>query len=406
MDHALTTAARALAVGDALGALALVALRDDPPALALRGVAMAQLGELERARVLLQRARQAFPVRERLARARCTLAEAEVALATRDFRRARTALTSAFHAFTSIGDRTNAVHARLLEARLLVWLGHMDAAAHTLDTTDLRGAPAMLVTRAELVRYELSLRHGRSDSARTALRRAWASAQRSRIPALVAEVDHAARALELPIASLMAAGEERMLRLHEVEALLRSSTLVVDACRRVVRRRARVVTLQRRPVLFALARTLAQAFPGEVTRQALVHAAFAARRVDASHRARLRVEMGRLRRALSGLASVSASPQGYVLVPRATHEVAVLLPPVHGEGAALRALLSDGESWSTSALALTLGASQRSVQRLLKMLLEQGQVRSSGRGRAQRWLAPPVSGFATALLLPGAGWSS
>ena len=197
-----------------------------------------------------------------------------------------------------------------------------------------------------------------------------------------------------------------MLRLHEVEALLRSSTLVVDACRRVVRRRARVVTLQRRPVLFALARTLAQAFPGEVTRQALVHAAFAARRVDASHRARLRVEMGRLRRALSGLASVSASPQGYVLVPRATHEVAVLLPPVHGEGAALRALLSDGESWSTSALALTLGASQRSVQRLLKMLLEQGQVRSSGRGRAQRWLAPPVSGFATALLLPGAGWSS
>jgi DNA-binding transcriptional ArsR family regulator len=174
----------------------------------------------------------------------------------------------------------------------------------------------------------------------------------------------------------------------------------VDACRHVVRDARTVVSLARRPVLFALARTLGEAWPGDAPRDTLVARAFGARHADESHRARLRVEVARLREVLRTLADVSASKRGFTLAPRRERELVVLAPPVEGEHAAVLAFLADGESWSSSALALALGASQRTVQRALDSLAAAGKVQSFGRARARRWMAPPVPGFTTTLLLP------
>jgi hypothetical protein len=160
------------------------------------------------------------------------------------------------------------------------------------------------------------------------------------------------------------------------------------------------VPLVNRPVLFALARALAEAWPGDVDRQALIACAFRTRRPDETHRARLRVEIGRLRALVTGLSRVEATERGFVLKPRGAREVVVLAPPIDGDQASLAALLSDGAAWSTSALALALGASQRTVQRALVELEAAGRVRSIGRARARRWLSPPLTGFTTILLLP------
>jgi hypothetical protein len=173
----------------------------------------------------------------------------------------------------------------------------------------------------------------------------------------------------------------------------------VDACRHVVRDARTVVSLARRPVLFALARALGEAWPGDVPRGTLVARAFRAKRADESYRARLRVEVGRLRTVLRTLAGVSATKRGFALVPRRARDVVVLAPPVEGEHAAVLAFLADGELWSSSALALALGASQRTVQRALDSLAAAGKVQSFGRGRARRWMTP-VPGFPTILLLP------
>jgi DNA-binding transcriptional ArsR family regulator len=188
--------------------------------------------------------------------------------------------------------------------------------------------------------------------------------------------------------------------LEEVEVLLASGALVVDACRHVVRDAGTVVSLARRPVLFALLRALAEAWPGDVPRGTLVARAFRAKLADESHRARLRVEVGRLRTMLRTLAGVSATKRGFALVPRRGREVLVLARPVEEQHAAVLAFLADGESWSSSALALALGASQRTVQRALGSLAAAGKVQAFGRGRARRWMTQPLPGFATTLLLP------
>lgn len=193
-----------------------------------------------------------------------------------------------------------------------------------------------------------------------------------------------------------------MLRLDEVEALLASGTLVVDACRRGLHAGRLWQPLARRPVLFALARALAEAWPGDVDRTVLIARAFHTRRPDETHRARLRVEIGRLRALAAPLARIEASAHGFVLEPIDAHAVVVLLPPIDGDRASLLALLADGAAWSTSALALALGASQRTVQRALAELQAAGRVRSVGQARAQRWLAAPLAGFTTNLLLPAA----
>src|SRR5512134_1931455 len=406
MDSLIAAAARALVVGDALGALKRVGLRDDPPALALRGIAMAQLGEHPRARELLRRAARGFGAHEELARARCVVAEAEVALAMRDLRGSPRTLAAAAAALEARADRANALHARLIAVRRLLLLGRLDEAAGFLARVEVdvgaRGLPPSLLAVARLAAAEVALRSLRIAPAQAALARAHEAAERARVPALLAEVAEARAALDRPAARRVHAGHEQPLHLDEVEALLASGALVVDACRRGLRAGVTWRSLARRPVLFALARALAEAWPRDVDRHALIARAFGARRPNESHRARLRVEIGRLRALAAPLARIEASARGFVLTPRGERAVLVLLPPIEGDQASLLALLADGAAWSTSALALALGASQRTVQRALVELEAAGRVRSIGRARAQRWLSPPLAGFTTILLLPAA----
>ena len=396
MDSLIAAAARALAAGDALGALKRVALRDDPPALALRGTAMAQFGEYPRARELLRRAARGFGTHEEMARARCVVAEAEVALAMRDFAGSPRALVSASETLDAHGDRANALQARLIALRRLLLIGRLDEAADALATLDAHGLPPSLAAVAELAAAELALRSLRIVPAREALARANDAADRARVPALLAEVAEGKAALERPAARRGG----QALRLEEVAALLDSGALVVDACRRGLRAGATWRPLARRPVLFSLARALAEAWPNDVDRESLIARAFGARRPNESHRARLRVEIGRLRALVAELARIAATPRGFVLEPRGAKEVVVLAPPIDGDQASLVALLSDGAAWSTSALSVALGASQRTVQRALVELEAERRVRSIGRGRAQRWLSPALTGFTTILLLP------
>ena len=400
MDSLITAAAHALAAGDPLGALNRVALRDDAPALALRGIAMAQLGDLDRAKVLLRSAARAFGPKEAVARARCVVAEAEIALVSRDLGWPAKALDAARVTLEQHGDLVNAAHARYLEVRRLLLIGRLDEAERVLADLDPTPFPPASRAAHELVVAGIAMRRLRTKTARAALVRAESAARRAGIPALTAEVESASVVLNTPAARLIARGEERLLRLDEVEALLASKALVVDACRHVVRDARTVVSLARRPVLFALARALAEAWPADVPRATLVARAFRGKHADELHRARLRVEMGRLRRMLRTLAEVSATKQGFGLVPRGAREVVVLARPVEQENAAVLAFLADGESWSSSALALALGASQRTVQRALDELAATGKVQSFGRGRARRWMMPPVPGFTTTLLLP------
>ena len=410
MDSLIASAARSLAAGDPIRALKCVALRDDPPALALRGIAMAQLGDYERARKLLRRAARDFGARERLAQARCEVAEAEVALAARDLSWPVHVLDAAAQALAALGDHANALHARLVEARRQLLVGELDAAEQTLSAvamvTGVAGSaaavPPPLVARAELTRAELALRRVRVTDATAALSRAHAAAVAARIPALIAEIDRARHALSAPSARLIRTGIVRPVRLDEVEVLFASGALVVDACRRAVRGASRSVSLAGRPVLFALVCTLAEAWPADVARDRLIERTFRTRAIDDSHRARLRVEVSRLRAALRPLARIEATPRGFALAPIDAAAVVVLAPPIEGDAGSILALLEGGESWSTSALASALGSSQRTVQRALRELEESAAVRTVGRGRSRRWLAPPLAGFATNLLLPGA----
>jgi len=400
MDSLITAAARALAAGDPLGALKRVALRNDAPALALRGIAMAQLGDLVRAKVLLRRAARAFGPKESVAHARCVVAEAEIAFVSRDLGWPAKALDAARATLEEHGDRINAAHAQYLEARRFLLIGRVDEAERALFQLDPPPFPPALTTARELVVAGIAMRRLQTKAARAALTRAERAARHASIPALSAEVESASLVLKTPAARLIAGGETRLLLLEDVEALLASKAFIVDACRHVVRDAGRTVSLARRPVLFALARALGEAWPGDVPRGTLVARAFGSKRTDESHRARLRVEIGRLRAVLRTLADVCATKEGFALAPRRARQVFVLARPVEEEHAAVLAFLADGEAWSTSALALALGTSQRTVQRALDSLAEADKVQSFGRGRARRWMTPPVPGFTTTLLLP------
>ncbi|MET0541780.1 MAG: helix-turn-helix domain-containing protein [Variovorax sp.] len=402
MDSLISASARALAAGDALGALKRVALRDDPPALALRGIAMAQLGEHARARELLRRAARDFGSHEALARARCIVAEAEVALAMRDLGGSPRSLAAAAATLEAHADHANALQAWLIAARRLLLLGRLDEAADALARLDAQALPPAMTAVAELASAELALRSLHVKPARAALARARAAAERARVPALQAEVAEAHAALERPAARRLHAGSEQALRLDEVEALLASDALVVDGCRRGLQVGTAWQPLARRPVLFTLARALAEAWPGDVDRAALIESAFRIRRPDETHRARLRVEIGRLRARVAALGLIEATAKGFALRPHGDRSVVVLAPPVDGDQGSLLALLSDGAAWSTSALAMAMGASQRTVQRALAELEADARVRAIGKARARRWLAPPLAGFTTILLLPAA----
>jgi len=400
MDSLIIAAARALAAGDPLGALKRVALRDDAPALALRGLAMAQLGDLPRAKALLKSAARAFGPHEAVARARCVVAEAEIALVSRELTWPVKALDSALATLEARGDRINAAHARFLQVRRLLLIGRIHEAEMKLAEVDPTSLPPASRTAHELVVAGIAVRRLEAKAARAALVRAERAVRDAHIPALAAEVENAFVVLDAPAARLITGGKERLLVLEDVEALLASNTLVVDACRLVVRQGNTIVSLATRPVLFALARALGEAWPGDATRTNLIARAFGSRFTDESHRARLRVEVGRLRAALRPIASITATKGGFTLAPRRGRDVVVLARPVDDENAGVLAFLGDGESWSTSALSLAMGTSQRTVQRALDELAAGGKVQPLGHGRARRWMTPAIIGFTTTLLLP------
>jgi hypothetical protein len=401
MDSLITAAARALATGDPLGALKRVALREDAPSLALRGIAMAQLGDFVRAKALLRSAARAFGPKEAIARARCIVAEAEIALVSRDLSWPVKALETVRATLQSHGDRINAAHARHIEVRRLLLLGRIDEAGRMLAELDPAAFPPASRAAYELVVAGIAIRRLQTKRARTALARAGHAAHVAKIPALMAEVESASRLLDAPAARVTARGEERLLRLDEVETLLASPAFVVDACRHVVHGDNTVVSLATRPILFALLRHLAQAWPADVSRSLLIAGAFRTKHADESHRARLRVEMGRLRAMLRPMAEISATERGFALTPHRASDVVVLAPPTEERHAAVLALLADGEAWSSSALSMALGASPRTVQRALESLAASGKVQSFGRGPARRWMTPPVPDFPSILLLPG-----
>ncbi|MBZ9763689.1 helix-turn-helix domain-containing protein [Mesorhizobium sp. CA8] len=400
MDSLINAAGRALAAGDPLGALKRVALRDDAPALALRGIAMAQLGDFAKAKALLKDAARAFSPREAVARARCIVAEAEIALVSRDLGWPERALRAARATLQSHGDRLNAAYAGSLEARRLILIGRLDEAERLLADFDPTPLPPVARVAHELAAAGIAVRRLRTKAARSAFGRASLAAYQANIPALKAEVEAASLVLNTPVGRLIARGTEKELLLDEVEALS-SGALVIDACRHVVREGGSVVSLATRPVLFALARTLAEAWPADASREMLLKRAFRAKHADESHRARLRVEMGRLRAELAELVEINATAGGFALTPLNAAEVVVLAPPVEDEHGAVLAFLTDGEAWSSSALAIALGASARTVQRALEQLSAEHKVQAVGRGRARRWMMPPVTGFPTVLLLPG-----
>ena len=396
----IATAARALAAGDPFTALNWVALRNEAPALALRGIAMAQLGDLVRGKALLKRAARAFGPKDTLARARCIIAEAEIALVSRDLSWPSKALGAARATLAEHGDQMNAAYGQYLEVRHLLLIGRLEEAEQRLDEIDPAPFPPTFRTAYELVVAGIALRRLRIKTARAALARASSAARQAGIPALMAEVESTSLALDTPAARLIAHGEERLLFLEDVGILFKAKTLVIDGCRHMVREADTVVSLAKRPVLFAIARALGEAWPGDVSRGTLVARAFGGKRADESHRARLRVEVGRLRKMLRSLAGVSATMRGFALVPRHAADVAVLARPVEDQHAPVLAFLADGECWSSSALALALGASQRTIQRALETLAATGKVQSFGRGRARRWMTLPMPGFTTTLLLP------
>ena len=400
MDLLIAAAARALSTGDPLAALKRVALRNDAPALALRGIAMAQLGDLLRARDLLKGAARAFGSEEPMARARCIVAEAEIALVSRDLGRSFQALKGVRATLEIEGDWTNAAHAGYIEARQLLLIGRLEDAQEILDNIDSDALPPASRAGCGLVAAGIAMRQIRTSAARTALDQAEQAAQASGIPSLMAEVAKARQTLEAPAARLVSSSGHQLLQLEGVEALIASDMLIVDTCRNALRAGDVIIALDSRPVLLALVRTLAEFWPQDVSREILLGRAFGAKQADESHRARLRVEIARLRKLIKPFAAVTSTSQGFTLKPVGTRQVAVLAPPVESDHPEVLALLADGEAWSSSALAMALGVSPRTVQRALEDLAFAGKVQSFGRGRACRWITASVPGFPTSLLLP------
>lgn len=403
MDSLINSAARALSGGDPLAALNRVALRSDPPALALRGIAMAQLGDLERARTLLRAAVRAFGPTESVYRARCVVAEAEVALVSRDLGKTLDELPGVRAVLEAAGDLANGAHAAYLDARRHLLTGHLDHAETLLSSFDRSGLPLTTRVGCNLVEAGIAIRRVRAGPAHSALEQARRGARKAAIPALTAEVEATVKSLQAPTARILTQSDERLATLSDVEALFSSGALIVDACRHVLRAGPTVISMTSRPVLFSALRTLAEAWPADAAREVLLKQIFGARQADESHRVRLRVEIARLRNLIAPLADLRATKTGFVLRPRSNVDIVLLLPPTESDHGAFLALLADGEAWSSSALAEATGMSARTVQRAMKLLAGEGAVEPIGQGRSRRWMATPVPGFPTSLLLPVAG---
>lgn len=401
MDSLITSAALALARGDFFGALNRVALREDAPALALRGIAMAQLGDLERAKFLLRKAARKFGTKQPLSKARCLVAEMDIALALRDLDGSASQLESAQQLLRAHGDFINAAYAQHLQARLLLLFGKLDEAEALANKIDTEHASPAFKSAHQLVVASIAIRQLDIGAARRALAHAQASAQLALIPSLFAEIHKAAQLLQTPAARLISASTNTLLKLDDVETLYKSNHIIVDACRFAFRHQKNLISLASRPILFNLLQALGKAWPQDVARDQLIKIAFHHKLVDETLRVRLRVEIGRLRAEIASLADVKATAQGFVLVPQINASVVVLEQPIAEKYSAIIAILADGEAWSSSALALVLGLSQRTVQRALEALATSGKVESFGKGQSRRWVAAPPPGVTTILLLPG-----
>jgi hypothetical protein len=395
MDAGIAAAARALDIGEPLAALAYVAARSDAAALALRGVAMARLGELGAARADLRRAVRAFGD-DRRARARCTVAAAEIALAMRDLARSSD-LAEAIEELDRAGDARNAAWAKLVAARRAIVLGRLDEAETWLARVRDGDLPPVLSAVRSLADLEVALRGLDATRARAAMARAEAFAASTGMPALEAEIERAGQALSQVVARIRTREGVRDARLVELGALAESGALVVDACRRRIVHGPIARDLRTRPALFALLRTLAVAHPAGAPRPRLARELFGARRPDASHRSRLRVEVSRARQLLRGLGGIVATEDGFRL--DVDRPIAIVELPDDLEGGDVLALLESGGAWTASSLAAALGCGLRRVQRALRGLLANGRVCPNGRGRARRWTAAPR--IASRLLLPG-----
>lgn len=395
---ALLDAARALAGGDPLRALTGVGRDDSPRGLTLRGIAYAQLGDLELARTALEQAvGRADDDPLLAARARAALVEVE--LGSGAPAQAARAARAAADALERLGDARNAAMQRLVLARAEVLLGRLNEARRAVEAVLAGDLGPDLRAVASLVQAEIAVRALHPSDARAALARAREAMARAPHQLLARTVEALEHELARPVASIWRAGAPVDADLFAIESLARGHVLLVDACRRLALAGRVTIPLARRPVLFALLLELARAWPAAVARDDLAARAFAVGRVNASHRARLRVELGRLRRLMDGLAAAPvASEDGYVLASE--RDVAVLLPPTDDEAARLGLLLRDGAAWSAQALADHAGVSRRTAQRALQLLVERGVVVRTGKGKDVRYTRPGAP-IASRMLLLG-----
>lgn len=393
----LVSAARALASGDGIGALSLVGRASGPVALALRGIAYAQLGDLELARDALERALATTDEPRLAARARAALVE--IAFAEGDPAQAARAARTSADELARLGDDRNAAMQRLVAARAEVLLGRLGEARRVVGDVLASRLPPDVRAIASLAEAEIATRALAATDATAALARARTALEGAPNPLLSREL--AAREAELSssVARIEQAGAARDADLFAIEEAGRGDLFLVDACRRIaIAGRARV-PLAKRPVLFMLLVDLARAAPASVSRDALAAHAFEARKINESHRGRLRVEIGRLRKVLEGLgAEPVATPDGYSLHSR--RPVALLVPRDEDDASRVAILLGDGASWSAQQIAESAGISKRTAQRALSELVDSGRALRTGGGRNVRYTRPGAP-IASRMLLLG-----
>lgn len=396
MDPTFASAARALARGDALLALKTIGRRTDPSGRALRSVALAQLGDFRTAKLEVRAALRALGPEQPALRAKCLAVEAEIALATGDLRWNAEPVVNALAELRAVGDARNADYLQLVAARAALRLGMPADAERLFRAGTFASTPPLGRAYAELVRVELAAKRGDATTLARALAGAARAAEQCASLALVAEVARLRDTYEGPSLVITSRGTAKMAAFLDLCALKSSGAIVIDGGTREVTSGDRVVSLVRKPVLFELLRALAEQAPDEATREMLITRGFGARRPNASHRSRLRVELGRLRSLVRGMLDVEAMDAGYAV--RAKRDVALVMPLEESADSRLLALMQHGEPWSASSLAEALGVSARTVQRSLVLLESSGKVASRGEGRAQRWVR--LGETPTDLLLP------